>query len=113
MLPRLAWKYGCLAWQESNLFNTKTSRIHFRCLEKNANESWNFSSLMTDGDLCHQYKDTEIAHQNLRLSKYTNMIIHWKGIEEHFLLVVPLVFRFNHDFGGRNEFSEFFSKILS
>jgi hypothetical protein len=40
-----------------------------------------------------------IGHRNspkhLRLSKPTDMTIHWKALEEHFLMV-PLVFRFNH-----------------
>jgi hypothetical protein len=33
--------------------------------------------------------------KHLRLSKPTNMTIHWKALKEHFL-VVPLFFRFNH-----------------
>jgi hypothetical protein len=36
------------------------------------------------------------------------MTIHWKALEEHFLMV-PFVFRFTH-FLGKNAFSEFFSK---
>jgi hypothetical protein len=51
---------------------------------------------------------TEIAPQNLRLSKHTDMTIHWKGLEGHFLMV-PLVFQFNH-FRGKDSFSEFFSQ---
>jgi hypothetical protein len=47
-----------------------------------------------------------------RLLKHTDMTIHWKALEEHFLMV-PLVFQFNH-FWGENAFSDFFlSKILS
>jgi hypothetical protein len=36
--------------------------------------------------------DTEIAKE-LRLLKPTNLTIHWKALEEHFLMV-PLVFHF-------------------
>jgi hypothetical protein len=32
----------------------------------------------------------------LRLSKPTDMAIHWKDLEEHFLMV-SLVFQFNHE----------------
>jgi hypothetical protein len=39
------------------------------------------------------------------------MGIHWKALEEHFLMVA-LIFRFNH-FWGRNAFSEFFSENLN
>jgi hypothetical protein len=56
-------------------------------------------------------RDTEIAQKNLRLSKPTDMTIHWKGVEEHFLMV-PLVFRFIR-FWGEKAFSEFFSNNLS
>jgi hypothetical protein len=45
-----------------------------------------------------------------RLSKPTDMTIHWIALEEHFLMV-PLVWQFNH-FRGTNAFSEFFSKNL-
>jgi hypothetical protein len=38
------------------------------------------------------------------------MTIHWKALEEHFLMV-PFVFHFNH-FQGENVFSEFVSKNL-
>jgi hypothetical protein len=32
----------------------------------------------TDGDFCHQGRDTEIPPQkNLRLSKHTDMTVHW------------------------------------
>jgi hypothetical protein len=58
--------------------------------------------LKTAGDYCHQVWDTEIAPQNLRLSKHTDMTIHWKAIEEHFL-VVSLVF-FYSTFCGENTF---------
>jgi hypothetical protein len=40
----------------------------------------------------------KIAPKNLTLSKHTNMTIHWKGLEEHFLMA-PLVFSFNHFWG--------------
>jgi hypothetical protein len=51
-------------------------------------------------DVLHEHfkdcgQDTEIAQKNLRLLKHTDMTIHWKGLEEHFLMV-PLVYRFNH-----------------
>jgi hypothetical protein len=39
------------------------------------------------------------------------MTIHWKALEEHFLMVT-LVSLFNH-FPEKNAFSEFFSKKLS
>jgi hypothetical protein len=41
--------------------------------------------------------------KNLRLSKYTDMTIHWKALEEHFLMV--LVFRFTHFRGIKSAFS--------
>jgi hypothetical protein len=47
--------------------------------------------LRTDGDFCHQGQHTEITHQNLRSLKPTNTTIHWKALEEHFLMT-PLVF---------------------
>jgi RNAse (barnase) inhibitor barstar len=53
---------------------------------------------------------TEKLRQNLRLSKHTDLTIHWKALEEHFLMV-PLDFRFNH-FQEKNAFSEFFSKHI-
>jgi hypothetical protein len=37
---------------------------------------------------------SEIAPAILRLSKYIDMTIHWKALEEHFLMV-PLVFLYN------------------
>jgi hypothetical protein len=45
---------------------------------------------------------TQKLPKKLRLSKPTDMTIHWKALEEHFLMV-PLVFM-------ENAFSEFFSK---
>jgi hypothetical protein len=53
-------------------------------------------------------QDTEIGQTNLRFSKYNDMTIHWKALEEHFLMV-PLVFGFTL-FWGKNIFSELFSK---
>jgi hypothetical protein len=44
----------------------------------------------------------------LRLVKPTNITIHWKALEEHFLMV-PLVFRFNH-FHGKIHFQNFSQK---
>jgi hypothetical protein len=43
--------------------------------------------------------------QNVRLSKHTDKTIHWKAVDEHFLMV-PLVFLGKI----KNKFSEFFSK---
>jgi hypothetical protein len=54
---------------------------------------------------------TQKLPNKFRLSKHTDMTIHWKALEEHFLMV-PLLFRFSH-FQGENPFSEFFSKNLS
>jgi hypothetical protein len=54
--------------------------------------------LRTDGDFC----DTEIAQKYLRLSKPINMTIHWKALDEHFLMV-PFIL-------GGNAFSEFSPK---
>jgi hypothetical protein len=51
-------------------------------------------------DFCHQGRDTEIDKK--RLSKPTDMTIHWKALGENFLMP-PLVFRFNH-FWGENAF---------
>jgi hypothetical protein len=48
--------------------------------------------------------------KNLRLSKHTDMTIHWKAIEEHFLIVYTISI---HPFSGENPFSEFYPKILS
>jgi hypothetical protein len=43
--------------------------------------------------------------------KHTDMTIHWKALDEHFLMV-PLVFRFNH-YWGKTAFFKIFSKHLS
>jgi hypothetical protein len=46
---------------------------------------------------------TEIAKNTLKIAEtYTNMTIHWKALEEQFMMV-PLVCRFDHF-----AFSEFF-----
>jgi hypothetical protein len=37
-------------------------------------------------------KGRHVCNKNLRLSKHTDMAIHWKALEEHFLMV----FRINH-----------------
>jgi hypothetical protein len=55
----------------------------------------------THGDFYHQGQDTEFA-KKLRVSKHTDMTIHWKALEEHFLMV-PLD---SSIFG--DAFSEFF-----
>jgi hypothetical protein len=64
-----------------------------------------------DGDFCHQGRDTEIAKKLLKLSKYTDVTIHWKALEEHFLMVYQLVFQFNHF--GEMLFLNFSKKHLS
>jgi hypothetical protein len=43
--------------------------------------------------------DGEIAQKMPRLSKLTDMTIHWKALEQHFLMV-PLVFVFPFFLGG-------------
>jgi hypothetical protein len=58
------------------------------------------NSLRTDGDFCHQGRDTEIAQNILRLSKPTDMTIHWNALGKHFLMV---------PFRGINAFSVFSS----
>jgi hypothetical protein len=60
------------------------------------------------GDFCHHARDTEIVQKMLISSKHIDMTIHWKALEEHFLMV-PLVFQFI--FGTKKSFSEFFSEI--
>jgi hypothetical protein len=62
-------------------------------------ERFPYNSLRTDGDFCHQARDTEIAPKNV------------KGVE-HFLMV-PLVFRFNWPFSGKkNHFLNFSQENL-
>jgi hypothetical protein len=53
------------------------------------------NSLRTDGDFCRG-RDTELRNcpKHLRLLKHSDMTIHWKGLEAHFLMA--LVFQFNH-----------------
>jgi hypothetical protein len=46
--------------------------------------------------------------KHLRLSKHIDMTIHWKALEEHFL-VASLVFRFNY-FWGKMHFLDFSQK---
>jgi hypothetical protein len=41
-----------------------------------------------NGDFCHQGRDTEIVQNILRLSKPTDMTIHWKGLGKHFLILI-------------------------
>jgi hypothetical protein len=58
---------------------------------------------------CHvptKGEDTEIPPPKLRLSEHTDMTVHWKAIEEHFLMA-PVVFRFNHFRGRRMHFLDF------
>jgi mannitol-1-phosphate/altronate dehydrogenase len=47
---------------------------------------------------------TQKMPKEFRLSKPTDMTIHWKALEEHFLMVA-LIFRFNQ-FRGENVFSQ-------
>jgi hypothetical protein len=51
--------------------------------------------------------ETQKLAKNVRLSIHTDMTIDWKALEEH-VLMVPVVFQFNH-FLGENTFSELFS----
>jgi hypothetical protein len=51
-------------------------------------------------------RDTVIAQKNLKFSKPTDMTIHWKGLEEHFLMV-PF---FIHNFFWENAHFLSFSK---
>jgi hypothetical protein len=52
--------------------------------------------LRTDGDFYHVTKGgTEKLPQK---NKIVDMTIHWKSLQEH-ILMVPLVFRFNHFWG--------------
>jgi hypothetical protein len=43
-----------------------------------------------DGEFCHQGRDTEIAQKISKWSKPIDMTIHWKALEEHFL-ITPVV----------------------
>jgi hypothetical protein len=53
---------------------------------------------------CTLQRPDGIVMKNLRLSKHTDMTIHWKAFEEHFLMV-PLVFL------GKIHFLNFSQKI--
>jgi hypothetical protein len=69
--------------------------------------SGSFNPSRTDGD-----KSPRAAHTNcqyiLRLSKPTDMTIHWKTLEAHFLMV-PLVFDSTF-YGGKMHFLDFSQK---
>jgi hypothetical protein len=65
-------------------------------------------SLRTHGDFCHQGWNTEIYQKKFKIAKKCDVIIHWKTLEGHFLMV-PLVFRFNH-FRGKMHFLNFSKK---
>jgi hypothetical protein len=68
-----------------------------------------FGGTRTDGDFCHQRAGHRNFPQKFK-SKDTEMTIHWKGLEEHFLMA-QLVFPFKHFRGKKkNQFSDFFSK---
>jgi hypothetical protein len=54
---------------------------------------------------------TQKLPKNIRLLKDIDMTIHWKCLEEHFMMV-PLVFRFNH-FRGKIHFLTFSRTHLS
>jgi hypothetical protein len=62
-------------------------------------------TLSIDGDFYHQGRDTEISQKFKTVETYTDITIHWKALEVHFLMV-PLVFRFQ--FSGKF----FFNKVL-
>jgi hypothetical protein len=48
-------------------------------------------------EICKMSKGrTPKLPKTLRLLKPTDMTIHWKALEEHFLMVTFIVFRFNH-----------------
>jgi hypothetical protein len=50
--------------------------------------AWQSEILTLIGDFCHQGRqDTEIAKKDLRLSKPTDMTIHWKALEGTIILV--------------------------
>jgi ABC-type uncharacterized transport system permease subunit len=68
--------------------------------------------MRTDGDFCHQWRDTEIAQNNLRLLKRTDMTIHWKALGKHFMMV-PLVVRFIQFLGNKCIFCIFLKKPQS
>jgi hypothetical protein len=68
--------------------------------------SHSFNSSRTDGDFCHQGQDPQKLAK--RLSEPADMTIHWKALEEHFLMVL-LVFQFNH-FWGKMHFLNLFTK---
>jgi hypothetical protein len=59
-------------------------------------------------DFCHQGQDREIAQKIKIVETYADMTIHWKALEEHFLMV-PLVLQFNH-FQGTIHFLKFSPK---
>jgi hypothetical protein len=80
---------------------TSVTRVEHRNCQKSLAH---LNSLRTDSDFCHQGGTQKLAQKT---KDRRNMTIHWKGLEEHFLMV-PLVFRFNHF--GEIKFSEFFSK---
>jgi hypothetical protein len=44
------------------------------------------NTLWSDGDFCHRAGHRN-CRKNLRLSKRTDMTIHWKALEEHFLMI--------------------------
>jgi hypothetical protein len=74
-------------------------------LDEEDQNSCQSHELFKDGLMVNSV-DTEIA----QMSKPSDMTIHWKALEEHFLMV-PLVF-LDNDFREKNAFSEIFSKNL-
>jgi hypothetical protein len=78
-------------------------------LELIAVKKYAFKSSRTDGDFCHQGRDTEIGPKNVRLSQHTDMTIHWKALEKHFLMV-SLCFRCNY-FRGKKKRKKSFSEF--
>jgi hypothetical protein len=85
------------------------SRVGASHLNFNLSNQWQscdyfINYLRTDGDFCHQ----KLPPKYIRLSKPTDMTIHWNALEDHFV-TVPLVFLFYHHWGEKS-FSDFFSK---
>jgi hypothetical protein len=89
-------------------------QILWRGVSQNSNEIiqsfWQlFNPFRTDGDFCHRRAGHRNWPKTLRLSKPTDMTIHWKGLGKHFLMV-PLVVRFNQFSGEKSIFSIFLIK---
>jgi hypothetical protein len=64
--------------------------------------------LRTAGELSPRVGHKHLPPKYLRMSKPTDMTIHWKALDEHFMMLT-LVFRFNH-FWGEMHFLTFSQK---